>query len=60
MVDNVTSSRYSDLALGMVVKIPHIDDKDLVISSIGTNSGDTTINSRVLSRGIGRGDVGIV
>ena len=52
---------YSDLALGTVVKIPHIDDKDLVIKvPAGTNSGDTiTINSRGVpsSRGIGRGDV---
>ena len=52
---------YSDLALGTVVKIPHIDGKDLSIKvPAGTNSGDTiTINSRGLpsSRGIGRGDV---
>lgn len=55
---------FSDLALGTNIKLPHIDDKDLVIKvPPGTNSGDTiTINSRGVpsSRGIGRGDVVIL
>ena len=52
---------YSDLALGNVVSLPHIDGKDLQIKiPAGTNSGDTiTIPSRGVpsSRGVGRGDV---
>jgi len=55
---------YSDLALGTTVRIPHIDDKELVIKvPAGTNSGDTiTIPSRGVpsSRGMGRGDVVIL
>ena len=52
---------FADLALGTEIKIPHIDEKDLVIKVPSrTNSGDTiTINGRGLpsSRGVGRGDV---
>ena len=52
---------YSDLALGTVITLPHVDGKDLKIKiPAGTNSGDTVvISGRGLpsSRGIGRGDV---
>ena len=55
---------FTDLALGTEIKIPHIDEKDLVIKvPSGTNSGDTiTVNGRGLpsSRGVGRGDVVIL
>lgn len=55
---------YSDLALGATIKLPHIDQKDLVVKiSAGTNSGDTvTLRGRGVpsSRGIGRGDVVIL
>ena len=52
---------YSDLALGTVITLPHVDGKELKIKiPVGTNSGDTVvISGRGLpsSRGIGRGDV---
>ena len=55
---------YFDLALGTVITLPHVDDKDLKIKiPAGTNSGDTVvIPGRGLpsSRGLGRGDVVIL